>query len=239
MPATPLPRRCLVTCGSLAGFRPMLEEVLSQRFLQALVDAGFDTLELQCGPDLAWFKGQAKPHPRLAITIEAFSFTHQMREKMLQCRGEAGVRRSGVIIGHAGTGTIMEALRYKCPLIIVPNGQLLDDHQREIANHIAARDLAVVAELGRLHEALAVSRALTEQRNLDSLPPYRDPPFPVCENYRRKILDWTLLTCFPEEIERLVSGGELPRPSNASMDTAVDDLDAYDRGVALDIFRCG
>jgi beta-1,4-N-acetylglucosaminyltransferase len=105
MPGARLPRRCFVTTGSIASFKPLLEEVLSPRFLQALIDHGFDHLEVQCGPDLAWFEskvvGLRNPLP---ITIDALSFcsAEDMRDKMLLCRGEAGVRHAGVIVGHAG-----------------------------------------------------------------------------------------------------------------------------------------
>lgn len=98
-----LPRRCFVTTGSMASFRPLLEEVLSKRFLQALVHNGFDTIEIQCGPDLAWVWAQAQERrQQVPINIEAFAFSSDIRDRMLQCRGEAGVRHAGVIIGHAG-----------------------------------------------------------------------------------------------------------------------------------------
>ncbi|KAH8902657.1 hypothetical protein BR93DRAFT_931877 [Coniochaeta sp. PMI_546] len=103
MPAARLPRQCFVTTGSIASFRPLLEEVLSPRFLQALVDHDFDTLEVQCGPDLAWFQAQVDDRRQeLPIKIEALSFAEDIRENMLQCRSEAGVRNAGVVIGHAG-----------------------------------------------------------------------------------------------------------------------------------------
>ncbi|OIW29085.1 hypothetical protein CONLIGDRAFT_645224 [Coniochaeta ligniaria NRRL 30616] len=241
MPAARLPRRCFVTTGSIASFRPLLEEVLSLRFLQALVDHGFDALEVQCGPDLAWFEAQLahrrSPPP---LRIEAMSWAEDIRENMLECRGEAGVRHAGVVIGHAGSGTIMEALRYECPLIIVPNPTLLDNHQTEIASEMAAQDLAVVGTLGRLHEALHISRVQTAKRNLDPPPaPYREPPFPIPETDRRTLIDWTLLTCYPGELTRIAQEKDLPRMSHGSMDTGVDSLDAYDRELALDALRSG
>jgi beta-1,4-N-acetylglucosaminyltransferase len=33
----------------------------------------------------------------------------------------------------SGSGSILEALRYQIPLIVVPNTQLLDNHQEELA----------------------------------------------------------------------------------------------------------
>jgi beta-1,4-N-acetylglucosaminyltransferase len=133
----------------------------------------------------------------------------------------------------------MEALRYECPLIIVPNPTLLNNHQAEIASHVAAKDLAVVGQLGHLHEALHASRLQAAKRNLDSLPPYRDPPFPVPETDRRKLLDWTLLTCYPDELARRMEKMDAPRMSHGSVDTDIDSLDAYDREIALGCLQRG
>jgi beta-1,4-N-acetylglucosaminyltransferase len=39
----------------------------------------------------------------------------------------------GLVISHAGSGSILEALRYQVPLVVVPNTALLDNHQEELA----------------------------------------------------------------------------------------------------------
>lgn len=45
--------------------------------------------------------------------------------------------KASIIIGHGGVGTVINAVTYKKPLIIVPrssiHGEHLDDHQRELA----------------------------------------------------------------------------------------------------------
>ena len=35
---------------------------------------------------------------------------------------------------HTGSGTILDVLRLKKPLIVVPNSSLLDNHQQELAD---------------------------------------------------------------------------------------------------------
>jgi beta-1,4-N-acetylglucosaminyltransferase len=40
----------------------------------------------------------------------------------------------GLVISHAGSGSILEALRYQVLLIVVPNTSLLDNHQEELAD---------------------------------------------------------------------------------------------------------
>ncbi|KAB5539413.1 hypothetical protein GE09DRAFT_317711 [Coniochaeta sp. 2T2.1] len=240
MTIAPMPRKCFVTTGSIASFRPLLEEILSLRFIQALIDHGFTFMEIQCGPDLEYVQNKLAKLRQVPIDITTFSLSSDIKEKMLECRGEQGVRHAGVIIGHAGSGTIMEALRYECPLIMVPNPSLLHNHQTEIATEIARRELAIAATLGTLPTALHQSRLQTAKRNLDSLPPYIEPAFPTPEQSRRKLLDWTVLTCYPDELARRLGDKGLPRQlSNASMDTDVDTLDAYDRELALDSYKNG
>lgn len=38
-----------------------------------------------------------------------------------------------VTLTGSGSGSILEALRYQVPLIVVPNTALLDNHQEELA----------------------------------------------------------------------------------------------------------
>jgi len=36
-----------------------------------------------------------------------------------------------------GSGTILDAMRFQLPLIVVPNLSLLDNHQKELADELA------------------------------------------------------------------------------------------------------
>lgn len=44
-----------------------------------------------------------------------------------------------------GTGTILDAWKLGIPLIVVPNTALLDDHQTEMAKHLAKEGYATMA----------------------------------------------------------------------------------------------
>ena len=46
------------------------------------------------------------------------------------------------IVGK-GSGSVLEALRLAVPLIVVPNSSLLDNHQEELAEEMAAQGYAV------------------------------------------------------------------------------------------------
>jgi len=42
-----------------------------------------------------------------------------------------------------GTGTILDAMRIDCPLIVVPNPELMDNHQEELAETMAGFEYLV------------------------------------------------------------------------------------------------
>lgn len=51
--------------------------------------------------------------------------------------GEA-IKKASLVISHAGSGSIFESLSSGCPLIVVPNPLLMDNHQVELAEQLAA-----------------------------------------------------------------------------------------------------
>ena len=67
----------------------------------------------------------------------------------------AGAR---VIVCHAGTGSILTALKYNKQLILVPRmkkyGEHIDDHQLEIAREMESRGITVVYDIGNLKAAI-------------------------------------------------------------------------------------
>lgn len=85
---------------------------------------------------------------------------------------EAAVEAADVVIAHAGTGTAVTAFeRGRCP-ILVPrrraHGEHIDDHQVITAEALAARGLALYAEVEQLTpEVLATAAARTIVRRSD------------------------------------------------------------------------
>lgn len=61
---------------------------------------------------------------------------------------QAGSPRDVTLTARIGTGTILEAMRYQVPLIVVPNPTLMDNHQAELARECARQKWAVYGELG-------------------------------------------------------------------------------------------
>ncbi|MFC1969674.1 glycosyltransferase [Chloroflexota bacterium] len=67
----------------------------------------------------------------------------------------AGAR---VVVCHAGIGSILTAVKYNRPLILVPrvkkHGEHIDDHQLEIAREMESRGMTVVYDTSNLESAV-------------------------------------------------------------------------------------
>jgi UDP-N-acetylglucosamine transferase subunit ALG13 len=68
-------------------------------------------------------------------------------------------QKASLVIGHGGTGTILNALRFQVPIVVVPRrhhyGEHVDDHQVELAQRLVGNELIkVVYELEDLESAV-------------------------------------------------------------------------------------
>ncbi|KAI9788416.1 MAG: N-acetylglucosaminyldiphosphodolichol N-acetylglucosaminyltransferase catalytic subunit alg13 [Peltula sp. TS41687] len=90
------------------------------------------------------------------INVQGFEFNkHGLGREMLCAKGTTNGRErdtaytveEGVVLSHAGTGSILDALRIDVPLIVVPNPDLLDNHQQELAEALAEQGYAVHGRL--------------------------------------------------------------------------------------------
>jgi len=74
-------------------------------------------------------------------------------------------READLIVGHCGTGTVLNALRFQKPMVIVPRrldaGELSkDDHQVQLAAGIERMDgVWIVYEVGELESAVRAALA--------------------------------------------------------------------------------
>ena len=57
-------------------------------------------------------------------------------------------QKASLVVGHAGTGTILNALRFQVPIVVVPRkheyGEHVDDHQVELAQRLVGNELIKV-----------------------------------------------------------------------------------------------
>lgn len=68
---------------------------------------------------------------------------------------DALVAAASLIISHAGAGSIFEALRAGKLLLVVANEALMDNHQAELAEALAAQNYLAHCTPGGLREAVA------------------------------------------------------------------------------------
>ncbi|KAI9740875.1 MAG: N-acetylglucosaminyldiphosphodolichol N-acetylglucosaminyltransferase catalytic subunit alg13 [Claussenomyces sp. TS43310] len=163
-------RECFVTIGATASFRALVDATTSAVFLQALRGLGYTHLTLQCGPDLDHLERQSGPaSPRAVarahdIALRAFDFNKAgLGREMRGCKRGAG-RTEGVVICHAGAGTILDAMRIDVPLIVVPNPELLDNHQAELAEELERQGYVTYGNLSSISAALEASERKSRAR---------------------------------------------------------------------------
>ncbi|KAM3471082.1 hypothetical protein MY8738_009470 [Beauveria namnaoensis] len=192
-------RYCLVTVGATVGFKKLTAAVLEPDFWRHLADHGFTELHVQCGPDSSWAAAKVesqKDEIPAPLSIQTFaSRNNLLMEEMILCKASGDERSKGLIIGHAGTGTILDAWRLDVPMIVVPNTDLLDDHQTEMAKHLAKEGYATQAkaELFDLKEAVDKAKLLLEENQS------RNPPHAISTGGKPAIRLWDIV---PEEVQQ-------------------------------------
>lgn len=79
-------------------------------------------------------------------------------------------QRASLVIGHGGAGTILNALRFHVPIVVVPRsqryGEHFDDHQIELAQQLVGNELIkVVYDIEGLEPA--VKEMLEKGKQID------------------------------------------------------------------------
>ncbi|KAI6248060.1 UDP-N-acetylglucosamine transferase subunit alg13 [Erysiphe necator] len=157
-------RECLVTTGATAAFPDLIKSALSHRSLQALADHEFTHITYQCGQSLEVFK-QWKPKITYDLVLNAFDFNHKgLIEEMEKCKAKEGVSRTGLVICHAGAGTVLEVLRNGIPMVIIPNDSLMENHQMELADELDRQGYATKSMVRNLHSA--IRKACTKETRI-------------------------------------------------------------------------
>ncbi|KAJ3517050.1 hypothetical protein NM208_g14762 [Fusarium decemcellulare] len=176
-----LDRSCLVTVGATVGFKNLIESVLQPTFWEYLRSQGFTELHIQCGPDVEWATSKLASqgqHVPSGLTIDIFDVRKNlMKEEMTLCKPADGNRHLGLVISHAGTGTILDAWKLGLPLVVVPNTKLLNDHQTEMAKHLSKEGYAIMSSgsVDDLQEAIHKVELLWEE-NKSRWPPNEVQP---------------------------------------------------------------
>ncbi|KAL3156241.1 hypothetical protein ABBQ32_012517 [Trebouxia sp. C0010 RCD-2024] len=125
-------RTVLVTVGT-TKFEALVQAVDSLDVAATLVAKGYTRLVIQKGAgkhQVQTLVPAGSQHNQLSngLQVEVFDFAPSLADYM---------QAADLIISHAGSGSIFEALRLKKPLIAVPNPVLMDNHQADLADHLA------------------------------------------------------------------------------------------------------
>ncbi|PNH10077.1 UDP-N-acetylglucosamine transferase subunit ALG13 [Tetrabaena socialis] len=141
-------RSVFVTVGT-TKFDELVKRVDSLDLLRALRDKGYTRLIIQKGngaycPSVVVPKGQTKALTE-GIAVEYFDYSPSLA---------AYIASAALVISHAGSGSIFETLTAGVPLIVVPNPLLMDNHQVELGEQLAALGHLVSATPDELLDAV-------------------------------------------------------------------------------------
>mmetsp|Transcript_18847 Transcript_18847/g.32188 ORF Transcript_18847/g.32188 Transcript_18847/m.32188 type:complete len:178 (-) Transcript_18847:710-1243(-) len=141
----PASKSVLVTVGS-TKFDELIRAVDTERCVAALKAKGFTHVFVQKG------NGAYSPSQWLAaaghdtgMTVECFDYRPSLSEL---------IATVDLVISHAGSGSIFEALSTGRPLLVVPNEKLMDNHQVELAEQLAGMGHLVCARSSELVSVL-------------------------------------------------------------------------------------
>jgi beta-1,4-N-acetylglucosaminyltransferase len=159
-------KQCFVTIGATAQFSQLLFSILNEDFIKSLQDLSYTHLRIQYGDydgqvifndfmagsggtegkvnEIMRSKGignNSLEGSRNGVQISGFSYTKDgMMKEMVSAK-------EGCIICHAGAGSILDGLRVHVPLIVVPNEELMDNHQVELAETLESMGYATYGHL--------------------------------------------------------------------------------------------
>ncbi|OLL24845.1 UDP-N-acetylglucosamine transferase subunit alg13 [Neolecta irregularis DAH-3] len=121
----PTSTEVFVTVGS-TSFNDLIEAILQCDVLNNLSSAGYRSLRIQFGSGERVFAQRETASKD--IQISGFSYSSSLDEEM---------KNADLVISHAGSGSILEALRLGKKLIVVANQNLMDNHQMELADRLS------------------------------------------------------------------------------------------------------
>ncbi|PRP79515.1 asparagine-linked glycosylation protein [Planoprotostelium fungivorum] len=118
--------RVLITVGSYYH-DDLLAAIDSPEFVRVMKELGYTGIDVQYG------RGKYTPSviqrhtaPDFEWQIDVFGLVDDLSKY---------IKRSSLVVGHAGAGTILETLAHRKPLIVVPNESLMNNHQIQIVSH--------------------------------------------------------------------------------------------------------
>jgi UDP-N-acetylglucosamine transferase subunit ALG13 len=142
-----------------------------------------DELASQLGEKVVIQRGCSNFVPRFA---EHFQWATTLRMEQL-------TEEARVVVGHAGSGTILVSLQKGKPLVIVPRlkqyGEHYDDHQLQLAGAMEARGRVILVHdptIGRMQEAIRTAA----QKNIPGDGSGVEKPLQLINALKRQLDSW-------------------------------------------------
>jgi beta-1,4-N-acetylglucosaminyltransferase len=168
---------CFVTIGATAPFNALVRAALEPDFLKSLSEAGYTRLRIQygdqSGEQIFGTQSQALEDTEVdhGLEISGFAFKQEgLREEMREVKGSS-LQSEGMVISHAGSGSILDALRIGVPIVVVPNTDLLHNHQVELAEALAQQEYVIHGRVDEL--ATSIDRVEELRKKARMWPPLR------------------------------------------------------------------
>ncbi|KAG0366233.1 hypothetical protein BGZ54_005631 [Gamsiella multidivaricata] len=118
--------RVFATVGS-TRFDKLIAVVSSPPLLKLLSSLHYTHLTIQHGQSPITISSPQVSSVSPDVQVDAYQYKSSLREDMAQ---------ASLVISHAGSGSILEALRLKKKLIVVVNEDLMDNHQLELGSSL-------------------------------------------------------------------------------------------------------
>ncbi|KAH7279774.1 hypothetical protein KP509_37G036200 [Ceratopteris richardii] len=145
-------RKVFVTVGT-TRFDALIKAVDTRACKAAIASHGYSSMVLQIGHGSYL---PTKDDGDSLVEVNFFTFAADLKEHL---------KSADLVISHAGSGSIFETLRMGKPLIVVVNEALMDNHQAELAEELAAQGYLMYAFPSTLEDVIT-------KMNLNLLVPY-------------------------------------------------------------------
>ncbi|KAK6355934.1 N-acetylglucosaminyldiphosphodolichol N-acetylglucosaminyltransferase catalytic subunit alg13, variant 2 [Orbilia javanica] len=141
-----------ITVGTTA-FDSLIEALLVPTIIAQLSELGYDEIRVQYGKGKYVYDAAFTPELKDMVNETGISiggFEYEDSVKITEF-----IKDADLIISHAGSGTILDALRYQKAIIVVPNESLMDNHQAELAKEMSKQKYVIRGKLDKIATHIA------------------------------------------------------------------------------------
>ncbi|KAF3184955.1 N-acetylglucosaminyldiphosphodolichol N-acetylglucosaminyltransferase catalytic subunit alg13 [Orbilia oligospora] len=141
-----------ITVGTTA-FDDLITALLIPGIITQLHGLGFNEIRVQYGKGKDVYDAAFTPEFKSTVKEAGMSIAGFEYEE--SSRITEFIKEADLIISHAGSGTILDALRYQKAIIVVPNESLMDNHQAELASEMSKQKYVIRGKLDQFAENIA------------------------------------------------------------------------------------